>query len=59
MVCVKKDGTIRIQGGKEVKAMVADSSVKLEAAKAAVAGPSVEVNAVGQCKVAGAIVKIN
>jgi len=54
-----KDGTIAVQGSKEIGASVSNSSVKLDARKAAVAGPSVEVNAVGQAKIQGAIVKIN
>jgi type VI secretion system secreted protein VgrG len=58
-ISLKKDGTIAIEGGKLVTAKVSDSTVKLEPAKAALAGPAVEVNGVGQTKIAGAIVKIN
>jgi type VI secretion system secreted protein VgrG len=56
---LKKDGTVTIQGAKLISAAVSNSSIKLEPAKAAIAGASVEVNAVGQAKIAGAIVKIN
>jgi len=58
-MALNKDGTIAVQGSKEIGASVSNSSVKLDARKAAVAGPSVEVNAVGQAKIQGAIVKIN
>ncbi|HEY2516465.1 MAG TPA: type VI secretion system tip protein TssI/VgrG, partial [Polyangiaceae bacterium] len=58
-ISLKKDGTISVQGSKEVALAVANSSVKLEPAKAAVAGASVEFSAVGQMKIAGALVKIN
>jgi type VI secretion system secreted protein VgrG len=56
---LKKDGTILVQSTKQIGAAVSNSSMKLEPTKAAVSGAAVEVNAVGQCKIAGALVKIN
>jgi len=58
-ISVKSDGTIELSAGTKIVASVANSSVAVDAKKAAVAGPSVEVNAVGQAKIQGAIVKIN
>ena len=58
-ISLAQDGTIELMASKKIVSSVAGSSVTVDTSKSAVAGASVEVNAIGQAKIQGAIVKIN
>lgn len=56
---LKSDGTLSLQGPKEVGIGSGGSSVKLEPASAVVNGSAVNVTASGMMEISGAMVKIN
>ena len=56
---LKADGTLSLQGPKEVGIGSGGSSVKLEPASAVVNGSAVNVTASGMMEISGAMVKIN
>ncbi|WP_394835362.1 type VI secretion system tip protein VgrG [Pendulispora rubella] len=58
-ISLAQDGTIELKASQKIVSSVAGSSVTVDPSKSAVAGASVEVNAIGQAKIQGAVVKIN
>ena len=55
----KKDGTLSMQGSKEVGIASGGSSLKLEPAQAVLNGSATNVTASGVMEISGALVKIN
>jgi hypothetical protein len=55
---LKKDGSLTGIGSKEVGFACSNSQMKLDPAKAALSGAGVDVSAVGQAVIGGAIIKI-
>jgi hypothetical protein len=55
---LKQDGSLTGVGSKEVGFACQSSQVKLDPAKAAMSGAGVDVSAVGQAVLGGAIIKI-
>lgn len=57
-ISLKKDGTLSASGSKEVGISCSNSSLKLEPPKATLSGAGVDVTAVGQAVIGGALIKI-
>ena len=55
---LNKDGTMSGSGSKEVSLACSNSSLKLEPPKASLSGAGVDVSAVGQAVIGGALIKI-
>ncbi|WP_408890016.1 type VI secretion system Vgr family protein [Myxococcus faecalis] len=58
-ILLKSDGTVSINGSKEVGLGAQSSTVKLEAAGATISGPKVTSSAIGVHEITGALIKIN
>nr|WP_306465636.1 type VI secretion system tip protein TssI/VgrG [Corallococcus exiguus] len=56
---LKSDGTVEINGGKEVGIGAQQSTVKLEAAGATISAPKLTSSAIGIHEITGALIKIN